>query len=129
MAWVQLVTLLALVQFIWFGILVGRARVRHGVAAPATTGHEIFERYYRVHMNTLETMAVFLPALWVAAQYWSPAWMAGLGAIYLVGRQLYLRGYVADPNKRGLGYGVSILPTLALLLAAMAGILRTLTGL
>jgi len=129
MAWVQLVTLLALVQFVWFGILVGRARVRHGVAAPATTGHEIFERYYRVHMNTLETMAVLLPALWVAAQYWSPAWMAGLGAIYLVGRQLYLRGYVADPNKRGLGYGVSILPTLALLLAAMAGILRTLTGL
>jgi glutathione S-transferase len=128
MAWIQLVTLLALLQFFVFGGLVGRARGRHGVQAPATTGHEIFERYYRVQMNTLETLVMFLPALWLAALYWSPAWMACIGAVYLVGRVLYLNGYVADPKKRGPGYGLSIMPTLILLVAAIVGVVRALLG-
>jgi uncharacterized MAPEG superfamily protein len=126
MAWVQLITLLALVQFSWFGILAGRARTRYGVAAPATVGHEMFERYYRVQMNTLETLMVFLPALWVAAQYWSPQWMAALGAVYLVGRMLYLQAYVADPSKRAPGYGLSILPAIILLLLGLYGAIGTL---
>ena len=124
MAWIQLVTLLALLQFVWFGFLVGGARQRYGVHAPATTGHEIFERYHRVHMNTLETMVVFLPSLWLAAQYWSPTWVAAAGAIYLVGRVVYLKGYVADPKKRSAGYGLSFLPTSILLLAALVGVVR-----
>jgi uncharacterized MAPEG superfamily protein len=126
MVWVQLITLLALLQFVWFGFLVGGARVRYGVAAPATTGNEIFERYYRVHMNTLELMVVMLPSLWLAAQYWSPQWVAGVGAVYLVGRVIYLKGYVADPKKRGAGYGISFLPTVALLVAGLIGVVRSL---
>jgi uncharacterized MAPEG superfamily protein len=128
MAWVQLVTLLALAQFIWLGGLVGAARGRYGIAAPATTGNEMFERYYRVHMNTLETMVVFLPAMWLAAYYWSPQWVAGAGVVYLIGRFVYLRGYLADPKKRGPGYGLSALPTVALLLAALIGAVRSLLG-
>lgn len=126
MAWVQLVTLLALMQFTWFGFLVGAARARHGVHAPATTGNEIFERYYRVHMNTLELMVVFLPSMWLAAQYWSPQWVAGAGAIYLIGRVVYLKGYVADPKKRSAGYGISFLPTMGLLIAGIVGVVRSL---
>jgi glutathione S-transferase len=126
MAWVQLITLLALVQFVWFGFLVGGARGRYGVAAPATTGNEMFERYYRVHMNTLELMVVFLPSLWLAAQYWSPCWVAAVGVVYLIGRVVYLKGYVADPKKRGAGYGISFLPTAGLLLAAIVGVVRNL---
>lgn len=126
MAWVQLVTLLAAVQFLWFGILVARARARHRVTAPATSGHEIFERYHRVHMNTLETLAVFIPSLWIAAQYWSPRWMAGLGAIYLIGRIVYLRGYVTDPKQRHVGYALSIAPTLTLLAIGLYGAVGTL---
>lgn len=126
MAWVQLITLLSVVQFFWFGILVAKARSRHGVAVPATTGHEIFERYHRVHMNTLETLVVFLPSLWIAAQYWSPRWMAALGAIYLIGRVIYLRGYVADPKQRHLGYGITILPVLALAAIGLYGAIGTL---
>ncbi len=126
MAWIQLITLLALVQFIWFGFLVGAARQRYGITAPATTGNEIFDRYYRVHMNTLELMVVFLPSLWLAAQYWSPQWVAGAGAIYLVGRVVYLKGYVAEPKKRGPGYGMSFLPTVVLLLAGIVGVVRSL---
>ncbi|MGC3981817.1 MAG: MAPEG family protein [Steroidobacteraceae bacterium] len=126
MAWVQLVTLLAGVQFLWLGLLVARARMRYGVVAPATAGNEMFERYHRVHMNTLETLVVFLPALWIAAQYWSPRWMAALGAIYLVGRMLYLQGYVADPKGRHIGYAVTVLPVIALILIGLYGAIGTL---
>jgi uncharacterized membrane protein YecN with MAPEG domain len=126
MAWIELVSLLAVLQALYFGMLVGRARGRYGVAAPATTGNEIFERYYRVQTNTNETLIIFLPSLWIAAQYWTPAWAAILGAIYLIGRMLYLRGYVRDPKQRSAGYGLSLLPTLALMLIALVGVVRAL---
>lgn len=124
MVWIQLVTLLALLQFFAFGGLVGKARGRYGVAAPATSGNEMFERYYRVQMNTLETLIVFLPSLWMAAQYAPPQWMAALGGVYLIGRLVYLQTYVADPKKRSAGYGLSIMPTLILLLVALVGVVR-----
>ena len=124
MLWVQLVALLAVSQFLMFSFLVGKARQVHKLAAPAITGHPVFERYFRVHMNTLEMLVVFLPSLWIAASYWRPDCIAGIGAVYLVGRQLYLRGYVADPGKRGLGFGLSFLPTALLLVAALVGVLR-----
>ncbi len=126
MAWVELVTLLALIELVAFSVLVGRARGRYGVHAPATTGDATFERYYRVQVNTNETLIIFLPALWIAAQFWNPAWGAILGAIYLVGRMIYLQGYVRDPKQRGLGYGLSLLPTMALLLMGLVGVARTL---
>jgi Tfp pilus assembly protein PilE len=59
---IELVTVLALVQYFAFGMLVGKARTTYGVHAPAVSGHAMFERYYRVQMNTLEVMVVFLPA-------------------------------------------------------------------
>src|SRR5450432_1204425 len=49
MLWVQLVTLLAVLQFLVFGFLVGKARATHNVPAPAMSGHPGFERYFRVH--------------------------------------------------------------------------------
>jgi glutathione S-transferase len=126
MAWIQLITLLALIQFVWLGFLVGKARGRYGITAPATSGNAIFERYYRVHMNTLEMLVVFVPSLWIAAQYWSPQWVAVVGAVYLLGRVVYLKSYVADPKQRSAGYGISFLPTIALLLAALVGAVRSL---
>jgi len=126
MVWVQLVTVLALIQLLFFGALVARARGLYGVHAPATTGNEHFERYYRVQVNTIETLIVFLPALWIAAAYWSARWIASIGAVYLVGRVLYWLGYVRDPKKRGPGYGLSMLSVLALIVAGLAGILRAL---
>ena len=126
MTYVHLVTVLALFQIMVFAILVGRARGTYGIKAPATTGNEQFERYYRVQMNTLELLVVLLPALWLAATYWSPAIMAGIGAVYLVGRVLYFRGYIQQPTSRTLGFSLSFLPILALLIAALAGIIRSL---
>ncbi len=124
MQWVELVTLAAIVQLFIFGGLVGNARRRYNVPPPAPTGHEMFDRYQRVHMNTLETMVVFLPALWIAAQYWRQEIVAPIGVVYLIGRQLYLSGYINEPKRRGLGYGLSILPTFALVVLAVIGIVR-----
>ena len=120
---VDLVAILAIAQMVFFAVLVGRARGRYGVKAPAVTGHEMFERAYRVQMNTLELMVAFLPALYIAAKYWPQAWVAGAGAVYLVGRFIYWRSYTSAPGSRGVGFGLSMLPVLALLVAALVGCL------
>lgn len=126
MIWIELVTLLAVLQFFALGILVSRARGTYHVKAPATTGNEMFERYYRVQMNTLELLIIFLPALWLSAQHWAPYFGAAAGVVYLVGRLVYLRAYVHDPSSRSLGFSLSVVPILLLLLADLAGMIRSL---
>ncbi len=115
MAWVLIVIVLALFQFTFFGVAVSRARGRFQVQAPATTGNEVFERYFRVQMNTLEQLLVFLPAIWLFAQFVSPRWAAALGAVYLAGRQIYFFSYVKDPRGRSLGFALSSFPSLIML--------------
>ena len=126
MAWVEIVTLLALIELIVFGVLVSRARGTYGVAAPATTGNPIFERYYRVQANTIETLMVFLPALWIASRYWSPRYVALIGAVYLIARILYLFNYVRDPKRRGAGYVLSMLPAIVLIITGLLGAIEAL---
>ena len=125
---VALVTVLALFEYLAFGILVGRARAAHGVKAPATTGHPIFERYFRVHQNTGEQLWVFLPSLWLFSYYVHAPAAAALGAVWIVGRIVYLRGYVADPEKRAAGFAIGALASLALLLGSLVGVIRALLG-
>jgi len=122
MMWIDLVAVLALLQLIFFGILVGGARTKYGVKAPATAGHPQFERLYRVQMNTLELLVALLPALYLASRYWSPSMVAIGGAVYLLGRMIYWRAYTKDPASRSLGFGLSIFPILAMLLATLVGI-------
>lgn len=126
MIYVQLVTILAVLQFAFFGMLVGKARVTYNVPAPATSGNEVFERYFRVQMNTLEQLVFLLPSLWIAAAYFSPRICAVLGAVYLFGRLVYLRSYVQDPKKRSAGFGLSFAPTSILAVMALIGIVRAL---
>jgi len=124
MAWVDIVAVLALFQYLVFAALVAHARGRYDVKAPAVVGHEMFERCYRVQMNTLELLIALLPAMWAAARYWSPMAVAGVAAIYLVGRVVYLRAYTRDPATRSLGFGLSLGPVVLLLLAGLAGAVR-----
>lgn len=121
MALVSVVIILALIEYLVFGALVGRARVKCGVPAPATTGHEVFERYFRVQQNTLEQLIVFVPAAWIFGSYVSPLWAAILGFVFILGRWLYFTGYVKDPNRRGAGFGLSFLPNAVLVLGGLAG--------
>lgn len=116
MEFVAIVITLALLQYFVFGMLVGKARGKYEVHAPAISGHPVFERYYRVHQNTLEMIVMFIPSI-VMFSYWvRPDIAAGIGAIYLIGRLIYLRAYVSDPASRGLGFMLSMLPVLVLLL-------------
>jgi glutathione S-transferase len=112
---------LALLQYIGFSFAVGGARERYGVKAPATTGHEVFERYFRVHMNTLELIVVLIPALPLYGYYVSARWAALLGLVYLAGRFLYFYSYVRDPARRGPGFGLSFVPVAILLLGGIGG--------
>jgi glutathione S-transferase len=121
MDWVTLVAMLALLQYMFFGIKVGQARGKYGVKAPATTGNEIFERYFRVHQNTLEQLVVFLPALVAFANLISPMWAAIVGAVYLVGRFVYYALYIADPEKRGFGVLITMLANFVLVIGAIVG--------
>lgn len=107
---VVIVTVLALAQYMFFGVQVGAARQKSGVKAPATTGETQFECVNRVHQNTLEQLIVFIPALWIYAHYVDPLWGAGIGVVYLIGRFIYRAAYLNDPSGRTLGFTLSFLP-------------------
>jgi uncharacterized MAPEG superfamily protein len=120
---VAIVTALALIQYIILGFQVGQARQRYGIEAPAITGHPIFERHFRVHQNTLEQLVVFVPALWMFAQYASVSIAVLLGVLFIVGRVVYSRGYVADPKQRSTGTILTMVATSVLLLGGLLGAL------
>jgi uncharacterized membrane protein YecN with MAPEG domain len=121
-----LITCLALLLYIGLSFYVGRMRVRHGVKAPATTGHPEFERAFRVQQNTLEQIVYFLPALWLFALTVSADWAAALGAFWLVGRVIYARGYLAEPTTRGLGFLIGMAASSIMLIGALIAIMLAL---
>jgi uncharacterized MAPEG superfamily protein len=124
MPYVHIVILLALVEFFYFSLLVGRARGRYNVPAPATAGNEMFERYFRVHMNTLELLVLFIPSILLFGQYFSPYVAAALGVVFLIGRLVYLSAYVKEPKKREVGFGLSMVPIMILVIGAIIGAVR-----
>jgi len=125
MQYIDLVAVIAVLQFFFFGAMTGNARRTSGLKAPAISGDEGFERMYRVQMNTLETLVVFLPVLYISAKYWPAYIIAGLGVIYIIGRFIYWRAYVTEPKTRGLGFMLSMLPTLFLIILSLVGIVRS----
>ncbi len=126
MIWVDGVILLSLIEYQVFGFLVGRARGKYRVPAPAVTGNPEFERTFRVQQNTLEQLVIFIPAVWLFGDFVSPVWAAGLGVLFLIGRALYAIGYIAAPEKREAGFALSMLPMMILLIGAIVGVVRAL---
>lgn len=116
---VTLLTLLLMFATVW---MVGRARERYGIKAPSISGDPAFERAWRVQMNTLENATMFIPALWLAAQYVDPLWAGIAGMVWLIGRVWYALAYVRDATRRGPGYMVSMLAWAVLMLMAAGGI-------
>ena len=124
MHYVYIVIGLAVAQFFYFGLMVGRARAKYKVPAPAMTGNEVFERYFRVQMNTLELLAMFIPSILLYSAYLQPAVAAAVGAVYLVGRIIYLYTYIKEPKSRSTGFGLSIAPIMVLWGGGMFGAIR-----
>ncbi len=123
MEFVALVTLLLVLQYFAFMMLCGMARSKGKVEAPAVSGDEVFERAFRVQMNTVEQLLVTLPALWISGYYFNANIAAGLGLAFFLGRILYRAGYMADPKKRGTGMMVGFLANVALVLTALWGVI------
>jgi glutathione S-transferase len=118
-----LVTCLALAVYLLTSVQVARARATFGIKAPAITGNPDFERVFRVQMNTLEWLPIFLPALWLFAIYISDTIAAVLGLVWIAGRILYMVGYSKAADKRGRGFAVQSTATILLWLGATGAIL------
>ena len=119
-----LVTCLAILFYFFTSIEVSKARVKFGVKAPAIAGNPDFERVFRVQMNTLEWMPIFLPSLWLFALYINDALAAALGLVWIAGRVLYMTGYSQAAARRGLGFGIQAAGAILLWLGALGAIIR-----
>jgi glutathione S-transferase len=122
------VTLLALLLYMVVSLVAGQARAKYRIKAPAVTGHEQFERAYRVQMNTVEQMVFFLPALWLCAALLSDKRAAVGGLVWVIGRAVYAVSYLAAPEKRGPGMAISMLAQIGLFLGAAYGLVRAAIG-
>ena len=120
------VTILAVLFVFYTGINVAQMRGKHKISAPAVTGNPEFERAYRVQVNTLEQFVMFLPLLWLATTYFqSLGWLpAVFGLVWVVGRFMYLQGYMAAPEKRSTGFLVTSLGTAGLLVLSLIGLVQ-----
>jgi glutathione S-transferase len=121
-----IVTLLALLEYMFFTLRVGLGRDKFGVAAPATSGHPEWERLYRVQQNTVEQLIIFIPALWIFSNFLSPSIGAGIGVLFLIGRALYFAGYVKDPKARTAGFLMGFLANVLLVLGSLGGLILAL---
>ena len=119
MEYVVAVVMLALLQYTWFGIEVGRARGRFEVPAPATIGHENFERFFRAHQNTTEQLVVFLPAMFACAYLVNETLAAAMGLLFVIGRLMYFRGYTSPEKSRSLGFGLGLIANTVMILATL----------
>lgn len=120
----DLVTLLTVLLLLAVTSMTGFARGKYGIKAPATSGHPVFERAYRVQMNTLEHAVMFLPALWLAARWGNPTWAGILGLVWIIGRVWYVPVYMRDPAARETPFGLAGLALILLILLAIWGVVR-----
>jgi glutathione S-transferase len=123
MVGVDLVLILALLEYLVMGFAVGRARYKYDVKAPATTGHPKFERLFRVQQNMLEQLIVFIPALLVFCRFVSPRWGIVLGTLFLIARPLHAFGYVRDPEQRVYGAALTGAVNAILVVGSLVGLL------
>jgi glutathione S-transferase len=125
---IAIAILLAILEYMVLGGMVGYARGKYGIKAPATSGHEMFERHFRVHYNTLEYMIVFVPSVWLFGTFVSDRWGAALGLVFIIARVLYAIGYVRDPRKREVGATLTLIAVAPLVLGALYGAIRAAIG-
>ena len=121
------VTILSVLFVFYTGMVVAQMRGKHKIDAPAVTGNPEFERAYRVQVNTLEQFVIFLPLLWLATSYFAmlPWLPAVVGLIWVIGRFLYMQGYIAEAGKRGTGFLITVTASGALLILSIIGIVQT----
>jgi glutathione S-transferase len=121
-----LVTCLALLLYMVVTMNVARARYKFNIQAPAVSGDPNFERIFRVQQNTLESLVFFFPALWIFTIFVDEVWAAILGFVWVIGRAIFAWGYSQAAEKRSVGFGISLLSSLALLIGSIVGVVQVL---
>jgi len=124
---VYVTIVLALLEYMVMGGLVGFARGKYKIAAPAMTGHADFERTNRVHVNTLENLIIFIPSVWIFGTYVSARWAAVLGFLFVVARAVYAIGYLRAAEKRSIGASATGVIEIVLVVGCLVGLVRALT--
>lgn len=118
---IAMVTALALMQVFVFAFLVGKARAKYGVSAPAMSGNANFEREFRVHQNTVEQLVMVIPGMWMFGMYVHALTAAGIGLLFVISRFIYRNAYLTDPKSRSAGFGIGAACTLALIIGSFVG--------
>ncbi len=118
----SLITALTALLYQVLSVNVGRARAKYKIMPPAMSGDPNFERVVRVQQNTLEQLVFFLPVLWLFSVYVSPIWGAGIGSLWIIGRIIFAWGYYQAAEKRIVGFAISTLSSMSLLLGSLIGI-------
>ena len=123
-SWVAIVTLVALLVYVWMALQVAWARRKAGIDAPTMTGDPVLERTIRVQANTLEWLPIFLPSLWMFAvlghgPFFNDRVAAVLGLIWIAGRFLYMTGYSKAAGSRSMGFSIQALATAVLLFGSL----------
>jgi glutathione S-transferase len=120
--WTSLASIGALLVYFYMALNVGKARSKFDIKAPATSGHPDFDRAFRIHVNTLEWLPLFLVSLWLFSFYISDMWAAAVGVVWIVGRILYLAGYSKAAESREAGFITQALATGVLLFGSLGKI-------
>ena len=114
-----IITVLILIQTLFFGFEVGKARGKYKIKAPAVSGDEMFDRHYRIHQNTIEQIVIFIPSLWLFGYFVHMNIGAGLGLLFLIGRLIFRSAYLKDPASREIGFILGFLPIAICLLTTL----------
>ena len=124
----SLITLLVVALMFWTALNVGKARAKYDVKAPATSGHEMFDRAYRIQINTLESAMLLLPSMWIYATLIGDLGAGVSGAIWIAGRVWYAIAYQQDPAKRGPGFGIALLAVAGMWAGGLWTVIQRLTN-
>ena len=104
MKYTALITIAALVYTFILSGRVGARRAKLGVNAPAMSGQPEFDIAFRVHMNTIEQLVLFVPMLWIAVTVVGDVWAAAIGAVWIVGRIILYGGIHARCGQARAGH-------------------------
>jgi glutathione S-transferase len=118
----MLVTIVSLLVYFTQGIMVGVARSKFKVSPPTTTGNPDFERYFRVHYNTLEQLPIFLATLWIFALTINVTAANILGLVWSLARIAFAYGYYKEAGLRRPGGVVSSIVGIILIIGSIIGI-------